>query len=386
MKITDVKTWCVQPEGFRRDFVFVKIETDEGLYGIGEAYSCGPDLATVEAIRYFRDWLIGEDPSRIEYLWTKLYNYSRFPGGCIVDSAISGIDLALWDLAGKAADLPVYKLIGGASRDRIWCYTGSARGKTDEECVSMTQELIDRYGYTALKIFQPFSGDMPVGRTRKALESKFEAFRKAFGEDFELAIDFHARNYEPYRAVWFAEAIRPYRPLFIEEPIRMENVGQMAKLKPQLGAPLATGECLYTKYEFRNVLDAEAADILQPDLLLCGGLTEARKIAAMAEAEYKVIAPHNPLSPLSTVINAHFAAAVPNFMILETHDHNMGGHEGCSRLVTKVLSPKDGAISVSELQGAGWGVDLDYEYLDSLEYVPWHRHFAVRADGGIDVV
>ena len=166
----------------------------------------------------------------------------------------------------------------------------------------------------------------------------------------------------------------------------MENVGQMAKLKPQLGAPLATGECLYTKYEFRNVLDAEAADILQPDLLLCGGLTEARKIAAMAEAEYKVIAPHNPLSPLSTVINAHFAAAVPNFMILETHDHNMGGHEGCSRLVTKVLSPKDGAISVSELQGAGWGVDLDYEYLDSLEYVPWHRHFAVRADGGIDVV
>lgn len=382
MKITDVKTYCVSP--IHRNYVYVKIETDEGVYGVGEAYSCGPDLATVKTIEYFKDWLVGEDPSRIEYLWSKMYHYSRFPGGCIVDSAISGIDLALWDIAGKVANLPVYKLLGGASRDKIWCYTGSGRGKTDEESVELTQKLIDKYGYTAMKLFQHFAGDMPVGESRKALASKYACFRKHLGDDFELGIDFHARNYEPYRAVWFAEAIKEYRPFFIEEPIRMENIDQMAKLKDKLGAPLATGECLYTKYEFNDLLAADAADILQPDILLCGGMTEAKKIAAMAEASYKVVAPHNPLSPLSTIINVHYAAAIPNFLILETHDHNMGEVAACNELVTKVMGPKNGYIELPE--GPGWGVDLNFDYLETLSYEPWHRPFAKRMDGGIDVV
>ena len=146
MKITDVKTYCVSP--VNRNYVYVKIETDEGLYGVGEAYSCGPDLATVKTIEYFKDWLIGQDPTRIEYIWTMLYNYSRFPGGCIVDSAISGIDLALWDIAGKVANLPVYKLLGGQTRDKIWCYTGSGRGETDEACVEATQRLVENTAIT----------------------------------------------------------------------------------------------------------------------------------------------------------------------------------------------------------------------------------------------
>ncbi len=382
MKITDVKTYCVSPVS--RNYVYVKIETDEGLYGVGEAYSCGPDLATVKTIEYFKDWLIGQDPTRIEYIWTMLYNYSRFPGGCIVDSAISGIDLALWDIAGKVANLPVYKLLGGQTRDKIWCYTGSGRGETNEACVEATQRLVEKYGYNALKVAQHFAGDMPVGESRRALSSRFACFRKNLGDDFELGIDFHARNYEPYRAVWFAQAIQEYRPFFIEEPIRMENIDQMARLKDKLGAPLATGECLYTKYEFNDLLAADAADILQPDVLLCGGMTEAKKIAAMAEATYKVIAPHNPLSPLSTVINVHYAAAIPNFLILETHNQNIGEIPACNDLVTKVLQPKDGYIALPE--GPGWGVDLNFDYLETLTYKPWHRPFAKRSDGGIDVV
>jgi galactonate dehydratase len=250
--------------------------------------------------------------------------------------------------------------------------------------VEATQRLVEKYGYNALKVAQHFAGDMPVGESRRALSSRFACFRKNLGDDFELGIDFHARNYEPYRAVWFAQAIQEYRPFFIEEPIRMENIEQMARLKDKLGAPLATGECLYTKYEFNDLLAPDPADNLQPDVLWCGGMTEAKKIAAMAEATYKVIAPHNPLSPLSTVINVHYAAAIPNFLILETHNQNIGEIPACNDLVTKVLQPKDGYIALPE--GPGWGVDLNFDYLETLTYKPWHRPFAKRSDGGIDVV
>lgn len=382
MKITDIKTYVVNP--FHRNYIYVKVETDEGLYGVGEAYSCGPDLATYECIQYFKDWLIGQDPTRPEYLWQMLYNYTRFPGGSVVNSAISGIDLALWDIMGKAANMPVYKLLGGKTRDKVWCYTGSGRGATPQEAVEKTQALIEKYGYTALKLFQPFAGDMAVGAACKGMANTFDAFRKALGDDYELAIDFHARNFEPHRAVWFAEAIRQYRPFFIEEPIRMENIREMAALRPKLGAPLATGECLYTKYEFGDLLAADAVDIIQPDILLCGGMTECKKIAAQAEERYKVVAPHNPLSPLATVINVHYAAAIPNFCVLETHDQNVGGIPACNDLVTKVLAPVDGYITVPD--GPGWGVDLNWEYIEKLGYKPWARPFAKRSDGGIDVV
>ena len=382
MKITDIKVYVVSPA--RRNYVYVRVDTDEGIHGIGEAYSCGPDLATAKCVEYFKDWLIGQDPTRPEYIWQMLYNYSRFPGGSILTSAISGIDLALWDIIGKVANLPVYKLFGGPTRDKVWCYSGSARGANLEESIDKTHSLIEKYGYTALKLFLHIAGDIPIGKNRKEMADTYEAFRKAFGDDMEMGVDFHARNFEPYRAVWFAEAIREYRPFFIEEPIRMENIKQMALVKDKLGAPLATGECLYTKYEFGDLLEANAADILQPDILLCGGFTETKKIAAMAESNYKVIAPHSPLSPLSTVIGVHFAASIPNFLILETHDHNIGGDPACNELLTQVYTPKNGYIDLPE--GAGWGVDLNYQYLETLEYKPWARGFSKRSDGGIDVV
>ncbi|MGI5898338.1 MAG: mandelate racemase/muconate lactonizing enzyme family protein [Christensenellales bacterium] len=382
MKITDITVYVVNPS--RRNYVYVRVDTDSGVHGIGEAYSCGPDLATAACIEYFREWLIGQDPTRPEYIWQFLYNYSRFPGGSILNSAISGIDLALWDIMGKLADMPVYKLFGGPTRDKIWCYSGSARGATADEAVDKTRALVEKHGYTALKLFQPFAGDMPVGESRRNMAETFAAFRDAFGDNMEMGIDFHARNYEPHRAVWFAEAIKEYRPFFIEEPIRMENIKQMAALKDKLGAPLATGECLYTKYEFNDLLEADAVDILQPDILLCGGFTETKKIAAMAECSYKVVAPHSPLSPLSTVIGMHFAACIPNFLALETHDHNIGGDPACNDLITKVYSPMNGYLPLPD--GPGWGVDLNYDYIKTLSYKPWARPFAKRDDGGIDVV
>ena len=177
MKITDIKAYVVNPRN--RNYVFVKVETDEGLYGVGEAYSVGPDLATYEAIRYFKDWLIGVDPMRIEYIWQLLYNYTRFPGGSVINSAISGIDLALWDLKGKALGVPVYSLLGGPTRDKIWVYAGCTKGETAETCVDEIRSLKEEYGYSAIKIFQHFAGDMPVDASRKALSSKFEAARDA---------------------------------------------------------------------------------------------------------------------------------------------------------------------------------------------------------------
>jgi galactonate dehydratase len=381
MKITDIKTWCVTPNN--RSYNFLKIETDEGIYGIGEAYSCGPDLAVIDCIKYFKDWIIGQDPTRMEYIFSILYNYSRFPGGAIINSAISGIDLALWDIAGKAANKPVYKLAGGPTRDKVWCYTGT-HGETAEKSVEEVQKLQAKYGYTAIKAFQHFSGTMTMNQRRKDLAYTFETYRKVLGDDLELCIDFHARNFEPFKAVWLAEVIKEYRPFFIEEPIRMENMQQMAALRPKLGAPLATGECLYYKYEFNNLLSLDAADILQPDILLCGGFTETKKIAAMAEANYRPLATHNPLSPLSTWINVHFAASIPNFLILETHSHNIGEVPESSKLVTKMLSPKNGYIDLPN--EPGWGVDFDYDYLNSLRYKPWSRPFAKTIDGAIDVV
>ncbi len=376
MKITGVKTYVVSPG--KRNYIYVRIDTDEGIHGIGEAYSVGPDLATAETIKYFADWLIGQDPTRPEYIWTMLFNYSRFPGGSIVNSAISGIDFALWDITAKALGVPVYKLFGGPSRDKVWIYEDT-HAPTAEALVEEVQQLRSE-GYTAMKLFQSISGRQSANETIKAMREKYEKLRSDVGYDFELGIDFQARNFEPFRALWYADAIKEFRPFFIEEPIRPDNFAQMAELKKKLPAPLATGECLYTKYEFNDLIAMDAADILQPDIMLTGGMTEGKKIAAMAEANYKVIAPHNPLSPLSTVQNVHFAASIPNFLILE---HKCDDRPDRRDILNEYLPVKDGYIELPTRPG--WGVDLNYEYLDSLSYAPWHRTFALRVDGSIDM-
>ncbi|MDR2931853.1 MAG: mandelate racemase/muconate lactonizing enzyme family protein [Oscillospiraceae bacterium] len=376
MKITDVKTYVTNP-GYR-NFVYVKILTDEGIHGIGEAYSIGPDLATVKTIEYFKDWLIGEDPTRVEYLWTKLYNYSRFPGGSILYSALSGIDFALWDITAKSLGVPVYKLFGGPTRDKVWLY-GKPVGKTHEALVECALAERERYGFSAIKTFLPFLEGK--GPSIKRLENNFSALRNALGDDYQIAIDFHARVLEPATALTMAQVIEPMHPFFIEEPLKPENMGMMAALKAKMKAPLATGECLYTKFEFNDLIKADAADILQPDLFVSGGFTEGRKIAAMAEANYKNIAPHHPVSPLATYINVHFALSISNFLILEFQNDDVPGRR---ELLTDVLKVNNGYIDPPT--APGWGVELNEAYIEAHPYKSWTRPFIKNHDGSIGIV
>ncbi len=349
MKIIDILTYPVNLAG---NHVFVKVLTDEHLYGIGEAYRVGPDAAVDQVIHYFKEWLLGQDPTRIEHLYRILYNGSRFPGGSMINAAISGIEIALWDLKGKAYGVPVYQLLGGRCRDRIRVYTAAGGGRTPKEIEDGLHQVVHNHRFTAIKTCpQPYHFQkMPWGQALRETRARMELLRRIVGEDVDIALDPHAQIFEPIRAQELAEVVKPFRPLFYEEPLRPENIAAMARLKQKIDIPLATGECLVTKYQFRDLIAANAADILQPDLLLCGGLLEAKKIAALAEADYLTVAPHNPMGPISTAVSAHFAVSTPNFLILEYVPDN----EGPSRdLILKPFKYSDGWLEVPDTPGLG---------------------------------
>ena len=379
LRITDVDARLV---GMGRNDCFVKVQTDQGIHGFGEAYSVGPDEATVATIRDFKDWLAGKDPRNVEYLWATMYQFTRFPGGAVINAAISGIEHALWDIAGKAAGLPVYMMLGGKVRDRIRVYQ-SAGGSTPAELAENARRLIAKYGYTAVKMapHPPGSQSMPYNAVTIAAGERVQRVREAVGPDIDLGFDAHATLFEPIRAVQMAEAIKPARPLFIEEPIRMENVDALAELKRKIDIPLATGECLYTKFEFREVLARQAADIVQPDVCIAGGILELKKIAAMAEAHYVVVAPHNPMGPLATMVNVHFAASTPNFLILEYHPDDTSPRKD---MIRDPIMVKNGYLPIPDKPG--WGCEVNEEAFPHYPPKPWRRGFAFRADGSPDFI
>ncbi len=376
MKIIDVQTFGVNMgDG---NHVFVKILTDEHLHGIGEAYRVGPDHAVEEAVHYFKDWILGQDPTRIEYIWRLLYNGSRFPGGSILNAAISGIEIACWDLKGKALGVPVYELIGGRCRDRVRVYLGVS-GSTPREVADSAKRAQD-LGFTAVKMapHPPDAEKLPWDQVLRGTAARLAAVRKAVGDDMDVGLDPHARIFEPVRALQMAQAVEPYRPMFFEEPLRPENIVAMGRLRRKIPVPIATGEMLYTKYEFRDVIAEEAADILQPDLLLCGGLMESKKIAAMAEAEYLTIAPHSPLGPVSTAVSTHFAASTPNFIILEYRDDSQGPMRN---LILEPLKREGGYLELP--QDPGLGIELNEKAFAGNPLKSWRRPLVVEPDGNI---
>lgn len=390
MKITSIKTFLVRPtlpagearSGWGRNFLFVKVNTDEGIHGIGEAYSCGPDDATERVIADFGEWLVGKDPQEIERLWQLMYNGSRFPGGSIVNSAISGIEHALWDIKGKALGVPVYQLLGGKCRDRVRLYQNPG-GSTPEELYDNTLMVLERYGYSALKIGPqpPKSEALPWGRVLRESAARFEAVRRAAGEDIDIGLDPHAKIFEPSRALELINAVKPYRPYFVEEPIRPENVDALASLKAKTDVTIATGECLYTKFEFRDLLARNAVDIIQPDICCSGGLLEQKKIASMAEAFCVTVAPHNPMGPVATAVNVQFAACTPNFLILEYNPDDRGPR---SELLKEPLVVKNGYIEISDKPGLG--VELNEDVFEKYPFKRWHRPFPIREDGSIGFI
>ena len=377
MKITRIDTHLINLG--HRNIPYVVVHTDEGIHGVGEAYSCGPDKATVEVIHDFEEWLIGRDPRDIEGLWQLMYAGSRFPGGSVVNSAISGIEHALWDIAGKAAGLPVYRLVGGKCRDKVRVYQ-SPRGSSAAELAENAVALIEKYGYTAIKM-SPLPGNwqaMPWNQALRETEKRVAAVRDAVGPDIDIGLDPHARIFEVGRAMELCAVVAPYRPFFVEEALRPENYEALAKLSEKVAVPLATGEMLYTRYEFRDLIATKAVDIIQPDICLTGGLWEMKKIAAMAEAAYMTVAPHNPCGPLATAVNVHFAASTTNFLILEYHADDEGPRR---EIVDEPIKLVNGYLEIPEKPG--WGVDLNLEAMARYPFRSWHRPFTLRADGSL---
>ena len=377
MKITSVQTFIAGLD--RRNYLFVRVQTDEGIHGIGEAYSCGPDDATAAVVADFETWLVGKDPRDIEALWHLMYAGSRFPGGSILNSALSGIEHALWDILGKSLGVPVWRLLGGQFRDRIRVYQ-SPRGSTPEDLAEDAVRLIERYGYTALKIGPqpPGWAGMPYSQVVRESAKRLEAVRKAVGEDIEIGVDAHARIFEPVRAIEMAEALRPYRPFFFEEALRPENIDAMADVRARSPIPIATGEMLYTKFQFRELLEKRGADIIQPDVCIAGGLLELKKIAAMAEAHYVTVAPHNPMGPVATAVNVHFAVSTPNFLILEYSPDDVGKRRD---LLLEPLMVTNGYIDVP--QAPGFGIELNLEAIETFTPNRWHRPFPINTDGSL---
>lgn len=377
MKITAIETYLVNPGN--RNYVFVRVMTDEGLYGVGEAYSVGPDDAVVAVIKDFETWLVGRDPREIEFLWQLMYNASRFPGGVITNAAISGIEHALWDIKGKALGVPVYELLGGKCRDHIPVYI-HAHGATPEALAENAASRLARYGCRAVKVGpQPPEPDrLPNGAVVRAAAARMEALRRALGDDIDIAVDAHARIFEPVRALQMAQAIKPYDPYFFEEPLRPENIDALAALRRQVDLPIATGEMLYTKYEFRDLLVRGAADIIQPDICCAGGLLELKKIAAMAESFYTTIAPHNPVGPVATAVNVHLAACTPNFLVLEYLPDDEPGRRN---LVDEPMQLVDGHLTIPTRPGLG--IDLNLDAFADAPFKRWHRAFPLRADGAM---
>jgi galactonate dehydratase len=380
VKIAGIDTYLVYVGS--RDLCFVKVRTDEGLYGVGEAYSAGPDEATANVIHYFEEWLLGMDPLDREGIWQTLYLGSRFPGGSVVYSALSGIDHALWDIAGRALNTPVYQLLGGKCRQRIRVYQDPG-GDTPEQTAENALRLRERYGFTAFKT-NPLPWhmhEMPWPRVLREAEIKVATLRSALGDDIEIGLDPHARILEPIKAIELCQVVAPYRPMFVEEPVRPENVEAMAEVRARSSVPIATGEMLYTKWEFRDLLKVRGADIIQPDICVCGGITEMKKIAALAEAEYVTMAPHNPMGPVATAVNAQFAATAPNFLILEYHVDTESPRKD---LVQEPYEIVQGYLQLPDKPGLG--IELNEEYYRQHPYKPWKRGFPLRPDGSMSLI
>ena len=292
MKITKLTTWQVPPR-----WLFLKIETDEGIAGWGEPVIEGRAATVEAAVHEFSDSLIGRDPRRIEDIWQMLYRGGFYRGGPILMSAMAGIDQALWDIKGKALGVPVHELLGGAVRERMrmYCWIG---GDRPGNVAPQAKEVVNK-GFTAFKMNgTPELAIVDSHRKIDEAVARVAEAREAVGSDIGIAIDFHGRVHRPMAKVLLRE-LEPFHPLFVEEPVLPEQLHCLPQIAAGLGYPLATGERLHSRFAFRDLFEARVVDIVQPDISHCGGLTEVRKNAVMAEAYDLALAPHCPLGPLT---------------------------------------------------------------------------------------
>ncbi len=339
LKITRLETMLVKPR-----WLFLKVHTDTGITGLGEPILEGRARTCAEAVKEIEPYLTGKDPRRVVHHWQAIYRHAFYRGGPILTSVLSGIDMALWDIKGKALGVPVYELLGGPTRSRVRVY---AHASTPE---AMKKRLAE--GFTAFKagpaIRRPARYVETLAEVRYAAE-KFAELRQAVGNEADIGVDFHGKI-SPATAKLLIKALEPYQPMFIEEPCQAQNHDIMAEIARGTHLPIATGERVFTKWGFREVLEKKAATILQPDLCHAGGITEVRLIAGMAEAYYVSIAPHNPLGPISLAAGVQLAASIPNFLCQEQVSLGAG-------YLRTPFTVRAGYIDLPT--GPGLGVELD---------------------------
>jgi galactonate dehydratase len=371
----------------RPRYSFLKVHTDDdSIVGIGEACLEGKARVVEAALREFEELLVGQDPRRIEHLWHLMYRSTFYPSGSVLCSAISAIDQALWDILGKHLGVPVHVLLGGAVRERVRLYqhvnVGDWEPFTRESQDSHIEQLVAKAkqakadGFTMIKTALPGPARALESRAFVKLQvERFAALRDAVGDDVDIAIDFHGRVGPALAGVLIAE-LAPLSPLFVEEPCLPENVEMMARLARSTTVPIATGERLFTKWGFRDVLEKGAASVLQPDLAHCGGISEGRKIAAMGETYYAALAPHNPLGPVNLAASVHLASTVPGFLAQEQLHLGEG-------LLTRPFPVIDGHLELPAAPGLGVELldeaDFSEDTFDGGWTLPvWHT-----ADGAV---
>ncbi len=369
MKITKITPYLVQPR-----WVFLKVETDEGITGWGEPSLEGQANAVVGALKDMEGRIVGADPTRIERLWQILYRGMFYRGGPVTVSAISGVEQACWDILGKSLGVPVHTLLGGACRDRIRMYRGIG-GESDAELIENAQKAVAQ-GFTAVKTGPTAAVDMVDGAdVIKAAVKRIEGLRAAVGDGVDIALDIHGRL-SPAMSIQLIESLWDAKPFFVEEPVLPESIAGLVRVSRAVRTPIATGERLFTKWGFRDVIEQEAVAIVQPDLCHCGGIWEGRKIAAMAEARFIAIAPHNPLGPLCTAASLQLDACTPNFLIQETGSLGDAGY-----LTEPFRVEADGCIPVP--QKPGLGVEVDEEYIKAHPFETWTNPLYETPDGFI---
>ncbi|MGI6419211.1 MAG: galactonate dehydratase [Thermoguttaceae bacterium] len=364
MKITGLKTYVVHC--YRTNWVFLKISTDEGISGVGEATLEMKEKAVEAAVLELEDYLVGKDPRQIERHFHVIYRDSYWRTGPVLMSALSAVEMALWDISAKQLGVPVHRLLGGKCNDRVMAYANAwFAGATTPEAFAASARAAAARGFQALK-WDPF-GKAYMNISTSALDGALAvvgAVRDAVGNAVELLIEGHGRFNVP-AALTIARELAPFRPLLFEEPVPPDNLDALAEVRAKSPIRIAAGERLYHRCQFRELFEKRAADVIQPDVSHAGGLGECKKIAAMAEAYHLPFAPHNPSGPVANAATLQLAACTPNFYLLETMATDIPWRKD---LTTESLVFKDGCFEIPDRPGLG--LELNEEAFADHPYQP----------------
>ena len=370
MKIVDVRTLICH--AYRTNWVFVKVLTDSGLYGVGEATLEMREQTVAQAVDELKRSLLGKDPHRIEAFWHDAYRDAYWRGGPVLMSALAGVETALWDIKGKDLGVPVYQLLGGKVRNAIMCYANAwfVGAKHPEEFAAKAREAVAA-GFKGLK-WDPFGSaymNLTPVEFRKAMEC-VEAVTAAVGDEVDVLIEGHGRFNIP-TAIRVGRALEKFNVLWFEEPIPPDSVRGLAEVKNRIRVPIAAGERLYSRWDYVEFLAAGCADFVQPDVSHAGGIMEVKKIAAMAECRHLAVCPHNPSGPVANAAALQLAGCVPNFQVLETMASDVPHRQEIS---DEEISLEDGMMRIPDKPGLG--IDINEDAIAEHPYIPRDlRHY-----------